>query len=71
MGKALWITVNGRRHRVQASGDTPLLYVLRDELHLHGPRFGCGLSQCGACTVHVDGKALRSASTPSTASRER
>jgi nicotinate dehydrogenase subunit A len=64
MGKALWITVNGRRHRVQASGDTPLLYVLRDELHLHGPRFGCGLSQCGACTVHVDGKALRSCVYP-------
>jgi nicotinate dehydrogenase subunit A len=64
MGKALWITVNGRRHRVQATGDTPLLYVLRDELKLHGPRFGCGLSQCGACTVHVDGKALRSCVYP-------
>jgi nicotinate dehydrogenase subunit A len=44
--------------------DTPLLYVLRDDLGLHGPRFGCGLGQCGACTVHVDGQAVRSCITP-------
>jgi len=44
--------------------ETPLLYVLRDNLALHGPRFGCGLGQCGACTVHIDGKAVRSCITP-------
>ncbi len=44
--------------------DTPLLYVLRDQLGLHGPRFGCGLGQCGACTVHLDGQAIRSCITP-------
>jgi nicotinate dehydrogenase subunit A len=58
------IQVNGRRHKVTATPDTPLLYVLRNELHLHGPRFGCGLAQCGACTVHIDGKAVRSCVTP-------
>jgi nicotinate dehydrogenase subunit A len=60
----LSITVNGRRHRVQATPDTPLLYVLRNELRLMGPRFGCGLAQCGACTVHVNGKAVRSCVVP-------
>jgi nicotinate dehydrogenase subunit A len=49
---------------VEASPDTPLLYVLRNELGLHGPRFGCGLAQCGACTVHVNGAAVRSCSVP-------
>ena len=58
------ITVNGRRHRVQAAPDTPLLYVLRNELGLYGPRFGCGLSQCGACTVHIGGEAIRSCVVP-------
>jgi nicotinate dehydrogenase subunit A len=58
------IQVNGRRHKVTATPDTPLLYVLRNELHLHGPRSGCGLAQCGACTVHIDGKAVRSCVTP-------
>ena len=47
-----------------AAPDTPLLYVLRNELGLRGPRFGCGLSQCGACTVHVDGRAVRSCGMP-------
>ena len=47
----LVITVNGAKHTVQADPVTPLLYVLRNELLLHGPRFGCGLSECGACTV--------------------
>ncbi len=58
------ITVNGRRHEVQASPDTPLLYVLRNELELNGPKFGCGLAQCGACTVHVGGRPVRSCSVP-------
>ncbi len=58
------ITVNGKRHRVAAAPDTPLLYVLRDGLRLHGPKFGCGLAQCGACTVHLDGEAVRSCVTP-------
>lgn len=61
---ALAITVNGKRHAVKATPDTPLLYVLRDELKLRGPRFGCGLSQCGACTVIYGGKTLRSCVTP-------
>jgi nicotinate dehydrogenase subunit A len=60
----LAIRVNGKRHVVEAARDTPLLYVLRNEMHLRGPRFGCGLSQCGACTVQVDGKATRSCVTP-------
>jgi nicotinate dehydrogenase subunit A len=58
------IRVNGQSHAVNATADTPLLYVLRNDLHLHGPRFGCGLAQCGACTVHLDGKAIRSCVTP-------
>jgi nicotinate dehydrogenase subunit A len=60
----LAIHVNGKRHVVKATRDTPLLYVLRNELDLRGPRFGCGLSQCGACTVQSDGKAIRSCVTP-------
>jgi isoquinoline 1-oxidoreductase alpha subunit len=54
------ITVNGSRHEVRSSDDTPLLYVLRNELELSGPQFGCGLSQCGACSVLMDGKEVRS-----------
>ena len=53
-------TVNGTRREVQAPGDTPLLYVLRNDLELSGPQFGCGVSQCGACSVLVDGKETRS-----------
>jgi nicotinate dehydrogenase subunit A len=64
MAATVAITVNGKRHRVHANADTPLLYVLRNELNLHGPRFGCGLGQCGACTVHLNGKAIRSCITP-------
>ena len=58
------ITVNGARREVQAAGDTPLLYVLRNDLELSGPQFGCGLSQCGACSVLVDGKEARSCVLP-------
>ena len=64
MANSLKIKVNGLTHPVTASLDTPLLYVLHNELHLHGPRFGCGLSQCGACTVHMGDKAIRSCVTP-------
>ena len=56
--------MNGLVHNVTASLDTPLLYVLHNELHLHGPRFGCGLAQCGACSVLLDGKEIRSCVTP-------
>jgi nicotinate dehydrogenase subunit A len=56
--------INGSRRSVQADADSPLLYVLRDQLELHGPKFGCGLGQCGACTVHIDGQAVRSCSYP-------
>nr|WP_245602456.1 (2Fe-2S)-binding protein [Solirubrobacter soli] len=56
--------MNGKRHVVQATSDTALLYVLRNELELRGPRFGCGLAQCGACTVQVDGEPTRSCVTP-------
>jgi nicotinate dehydrogenase subunit A len=59
------LDLNGRTVSVAVDDpDTPLLYVLRNELGLHGPRFGCGLGQCGACTVHVDGAATRSCVTP-------
>jgi nicotinate dehydrogenase subunit A len=59
------LTVNGRPTRLTLDDpDAPLLYVLRNDLGLNGPRFGCGLGQCGACTVHVDGQAVRSCSVP-------
>jgi nicotinate dehydrogenase subunit A len=58
------LSVNGATRRVNVEPDTPLLYILRNDLELNGPRFGCGLSQCGACTVLVDGKATRSCVTP-------
>jgi aerobic-type carbon monoxide dehydrogenase small subunit (CoxS/CutS family) len=61
---AITITVNDRTSSTEASGDTPLLYVLRDDLELRGPKFGCGLSQCGACSVLVDGNETRSCVTP-------
>ena len=62
-GQTLRIRVNGSEHDVAADPDTPLLYVLRNELSLNGPKFGCGLGQCGACTVHIDGVARRSCVT--------
>jgi nicotinate dehydrogenase subunit A len=58
------LTVNGQSHQVDADPDTPLLYVLRDDLALNGAKFGCGLGQCGACTVIVDGQAVRSCIMP-------
>jgi nicotinate dehydrogenase subunit A len=58
------LKVNGHDHRVDAEPDTPLLYVLRDDLALNAAKFGCGLGQCGACTVIVDGKAVLSCVTP-------
>jgi aerobic-type carbon monoxide dehydrogenase small subunit (CoxS/CutS family) len=60
----LSLKVNGVKREVNAPGDTPLLYVLRNDLQLTGPQFGCGLAQCGACSVLVDGKETRSCVTP-------
>ena len=54
------LTVNGKTHEVDADPDTPLLWVLRDHLGLTGTKYGCGIARCGACTVHVDGRAVRS-----------
>jgi len=62
-------TVNGRRYTVNAEPATPLLYVLRNDLMLEGPRFGCGLGQCGSCTVIVNGAAVRSCVTPSSSAK--
>ena len=58
------LKVNGQDHQVDVSEDMPLLWVLRDELGITGPKYGCGIAQCGACTVHVDGMAVRSCSIP-------
>jgi nicotinate dehydrogenase subunit A len=58
------LAVNGRTHTLDVDLATPLLYILSDDLELRGPRFGCGMSQCGACTVIVDGRAIRSCVTP-------
>ena len=58
------LRVNGRSHSVDVDPATPLLYVLSDDLELRGPKFGCGLSQCGACTVNIKGRAVRSCVTP-------
>jgi aerobic-type carbon monoxide dehydrogenase small subunit (CoxS/CutS family) len=58
------LTVNGRKHEVDVEPDTPLLWVLRDAIGLTGTKYGCGISQCGACTVHVAGRPVRSCTTP-------
>ena len=62
------LNVNGKTVEVDAESDTPLLWVLRDHLSLTGTKYGCGISQCGACTVHVDGQPMRSCSVPVSAS---
>ncbi len=54
------LTINGEKHAINADEDTPLLWVLRDQIELVGTKFGCGIGQCGACTVHIDGKAIKS-----------
>jgi aerobic-type carbon monoxide dehydrogenase small subunit (CoxS/CutS family) len=65
MAEQRWqLTVNETKHQVEAAADTPLLYVLQNELGLKGPRFGCGLAQCGSCSVLVDGRELRACVTP-------
>ncbi len=65
MAKTIGLNVNGKARDVRVDDpQMPLLYALRNDLDLHGPRFGCGLAQCGACTVHVDGKAVRSCRLP-------
>jgi nicotinate dehydrogenase subunit A len=66
--RTITLKVNGREHAVPLDDeDMPLLYALRDDLALHGPKFGCGLGQCGACTVLLDGAAIRSCVTPAAA----
>lgn len=65
------LRVNNQSRVVEADPGTPLLYVLREGLELHGPRFGCGLAQCGACTVIMDGSAVRSCSVPVSAAQNR
>src|ERR1700720_4418294 len=65
MAQSVGMTVNGRWFNLTVDDpDMPLLYALRNDLGLRGPRFGCGLGQCGACTVHIDGNAVRSCITP-------
>ena len=58
------LTVNGVRHSVDVALETPLLWVIRDQLGLTGTKFSCGIAQCGACTVHIDGRPVRSCSVP-------
>lgn len=58
------LNINGRMHEVDVAGDTPLLWVIREQIGLTGTKYGCGVAQCGACTVHVDGVATRSCSLP-------
>ena len=64
MNQRFSLNVNGTAHAVEADPDMPLLYALRNDLGLNNPHFGCGLAQCGACTVHIDGQAVRSCVTP-------
>lgn len=65
------LTVNGTQHEVDVAPDTPVLWVLRDHLGLVGTKFGCGIAQCGACTVHLDGSAVRACTLPVSAVRGR
>ena len=64
MPQVIELVVDGKRQRVEVEPSTPLLYVLRNDVGAMAPRFGCGLAQCGACTVHLDGVAIRSCATP-------
>src|SRR5437660_7294479 len=64
MTQEFTLNVNGKTHSVDADPDMPLLYALRNDVGLNNPRFGCGLAQCGACTVHLDGQPIRSCITP-------
>jgi nicotinate dehydrogenase subunit A len=66
----LSLKVNGQVHNVDVDPDTPLLYVLSDELRLHGPKFGCGVAQCGACTVIIQGRTVHSCVTPLSAVKD-
>ena len=63
------LTVNGKTHNVDVDPNTPLLWVLREQIGLTGTKYGCGIAACGACTVHVDGAAVRSCSMPVSAAR--
>lgn len=65
------LTVNGTRHELDVEADTPLLWVLRDQLDLTGTKFGCGMAQCGACTIHLDGEPIRSCVIPAAAANGR
>lgn len=58
------LTVNKKKYQVDADADTPILWILRDNLQLVGTKYGCGIAQCGACTIHLDGKAVRACSIP-------
>lgn len=58
------LSINGKKHQVDVDPDTPILWVLRDNIKLVGTKYGCGIGQCGACTVHIDGNAVRSCSLP-------
>jgi aerobic-type carbon monoxide dehydrogenase small subunit (CoxS/CutS family) len=67
---AFKLTVNGRQQTVDVPADTPLLWVIRDVLNLKGTKYGCGIGQCGACTVHLNGRAVRSCLTPVSAAKD-
>ena len=67
----LTLKVNGKNQTIDAEPDMPLLYALRNDLQLNGPKFGCGLAQCGACTVIMDGNAIRSCVTPVSAAQNK
>ena len=69
MTEAFTLQVNGTTHTIEADPDMPLLYALRNDLGLDNPKFGCGLAQCGACTVHMNGEAVRSCATPMAAAQ--
>ncbi len=69
MAERMSLRVDGRDHAIEADPKKPLLYTLRDEAGLNNPRFGCGLAQCGACTVHLNGRPVRSCVTPTSAAK--